>query len=170
MAVSDNVSDIIQVVSNAGPVRQDSPNVPETLTTTPNSGSTKQRNYVLNDVGALKKKMAQEKRAEDIIISKEAKNFSNVIIHMRASFFEFVKANFIHELEQSPSIVNIQNAEGVKANTESCGEAFVEYSVEITFISSDHSHTVKITAYTTTSQLMIQPVHEKPGILGYRNY
>ena len=126
--------------------------------------SSKQRNYVLNDVGALKKKVGHEKRTHDIIISKEAKDFSNVIIIMRASFFEYVKANFILELENNPFIIKIENAEGVKAVTETCGDAFVEYSLEITFSHQDNSHTVKLTAYTTTSQIMIQPLHEKPGI------
>ena len=58
-------------------------------------GKVVQRNYVLNDIGALRKKMSHEKRKHDFIISKEGKDGSNVILQMRASFFEFTKAKFI---------------------------------------------------------------------------
>ena len=124
-------------------------------------GSSKQRNYVLNDVGALKKKITHEKRLSNYTIWKEAKDCSNVVIQMRASFFEFVKACFIEELESNPNITSIENAERAKASTESNGDAYVEYSLEISFVSQSNSHTIKLTAYTTTSQLMIQPINEK---------
>ena len=150
MAVVGVTAEATEVMSSDSLIEESSSS-PQASITTPSLGTTKQRNYVLNDVGALKKKLSHEKRADDISINKEAKNHSNVIIHMKASFFEYVKANFVHELEQNPSITTIKNAEGVKAATESCGDAFVEYSVEITFTSGDHSHTVKITAYTMTS-------------------
>ena len=71
----------------------------------------RQRNYTLNDVGALKKKLTHEKRISEIAIAKEAKNFSNVVIEMKASFFEYVKASFINHLEKNPEILNIDNAE-----------------------------------------------------------
>ena len=122
---------------------------------------TRQRNYVLNDVGALKKKITHEKRLSNYTIWKEAKDCSNVVIQMRASFFEFVKACFIEELESNPNITSIENAERAKASTESNGDAYVEYSLEISFVSQSNSHTIKLTAYTTTSQLMIQPINEK---------
>ena len=74
-----------------------------------------------------------------------------------------MKFNFIQEIENNDDIVKIENAEGVKAPTETSGEAFVEYSMDITFKVKDSTHTVKITAYTTSSQLMVQPVGEKAG-------
>ena len=89
----------------------------------------RQRTYTLNDIGALKKKISHEKRKADIVIEKEAKDLSNVIIPMRASFFEHAKAFFIQDLAKHTSIINIENAEGVKASTESHGEALVEYSI-----------------------------------------
>ena len=127
------------------------------------TGIVKQRNYVLNDVGALKKKLKHENKKQEIVIGKEARDGSNVTVPMRASFFEFVKFNFIQEIENNDAIVKIENAEGVKAPTETSGEAFVEYSMDITFNVKDSTHTVKITAYTTSSQLMVQPVGEKAG-------
>merc|ERR1719233_1581517 len=60
-------------------------------------------------------------------------------------------------------IVKVDNAEGIKAATDSHGDAFVEYLMEITFKVTKHVHCVKLTAYTTTSQLVFQPVGEKSG-------
>ena len=116
------------------------------------------REYTLNDVGALKKKVVHEKRKVDIMIEKEAKDLSNVTILMRASFFEHVKSAFVPELTKHPEFVSFDNMEGVKAATESHGEAYVEYSVAITFKVNNHTHQIKITAYTTTSSIMIQPL------------
>ena len=113
----------------------DAPACNENPTDHRKKGTTRQRNYTLNDIGALKKKISHEKRSFDFMISKEAVDNSNVVIPMRASFFEFLKRNFIEDLERDPSIVNIENAERVKAATETVGDAFVEYSLEITFTS-----------------------------------
>ena len=46
-------------------------------------GHVKQRNYKLNDVGALKKKAKHETRKNDITIGREAKDFSNITVLMR---------------------------------------------------------------------------------------
>ena len=129
--------------------------------------TSKQRNYTLNDVSALKKKIQHEKRIVDIEIGKEAKNYSNVTVPMRASFFEHVKLFFIKDLLTSPDIVKVENAEVARAATESHGDADVEYTVDITFTKCEHVHSVKLTAYTTSSQLMVQPLKEKPGLLSH---
>ena len=118
------------------------------------TGTTKLKNYVLNDVAALKKKLQHEKRTTDFHISKEAKDLSNIVIQMRASFFEYMKSHLLEELESNQNILKIENAERSKAMTESSGEAFEEYSLDITFEHSGHSHSVKLTAYTTTSQIL----------------
>ena len=125
--------------------------------------SIKQRNYKLNDVSALKKKAKQENREADIEIGNEAKNLSNVTIPMRASFFEFVKAFFVKDLLNDVNILKIDNIERAKAKTDLHGDAYVEFSLEITFKASLMNHTIKLTAYTTTSQIMIQPLYEKAG-------
>ena len=137
----------------------------EVVASTSKKGTTRQKNYVLNDVGALKKKITHEKRQLDYSLAKEAKDFSNVVIQMRASFFEYVKSYFISELEDNQNITKIENAVRSKAATESSMEAYVEYSLEISFVSDVHTHSVILTAYTTTSQIMIQPINEKPGII-----
>ena len=126
-------------------------------------GNLKQRNYILNDVGALKKKLKAEVMKHEVAIGKEAKDASNITVPMKASFFEFVKAHFINDLMGYKDIVKVDNAEGVKAATENFGDAFVEYLMEITFKVNKHVHCVKLTAYTTTSQLVFQPVGEKSG-------
>ena len=61
-------------------------------------------------------------------------------------------------------MVAVQNyAEGVKAATENQGDACVEYAMEITFKASRSNHTVALIAYTTTCQLLFQPIGEKSG-------
>ena len=127
-------------------------------------GKVKQRNYVLNDAGALRKKMRHEGKKQEIAITKEAKDCSNITVAMKASFFEFVKAHFINDLEKNEDVLQIENAEGAKAGTESHGEAYVEFSMDITFKVNNHKHSIKLTAYTTSSHIMIQPIGEKSGI------
>ena len=107
--------------------------------------------------------MRHEGKKQEIAISKEAKDCSNITVSLKASFFEFVKANFIDDLENNENILKIDNAEGAKAATESHGDAYVEYSMDITFKTNLSTHTVKLTAYTTSSQLYIQPIGEKSG-------
>ena len=123
-----------------------------------------QRNYTLNDVGALKKKLKHElTRKQDYCLSKEAKNVANVVVQMRTSFFEFTKSKFVH-LRENSEILDIKNIQSAKAPTDTSGDAFVEYSVEIVFKADPNVFTIKLTAYTTTCQLMLQPVGEKNGV------
>ena len=124
-------------------------------------GKVVQRNYILNDVGALKKKIKHEARKSEYEIGTEAKGGSNIMFLMKASFFEFVKVNMIKELEENENIVNIENAEGVKVGSENSGDAYVEYSMDVSFKASEIIHDIKLTAYTTTSKIMIQPKGEK---------
>ena len=107
--------------------------------------------------------MRHENRQVEIEIGNEAKNLSCIVVPMKASFFEFVKANFIQDLAKDQDIVDIGNIERVKAPTESHGDAFVEYMIEVTFKAQEVRHTVKVTAYATSSQVMVQPMHEKAG-------
>ena len=83
---------------------------------------------------------------------------------MKASFFAFVKANFINDLADNGNIVKVDNAEGLKAATGNHGDAFVEYLMEITFKANKHVHCVNFTVYTMTSQLFFQPIGEKSGL------
>ena len=127
-------------------------------------GKVVQRNYVMNDVGALRKKLRHEARKQEFLLAKEAKDCSNVVVQMKASFFDYTKAKFIDEVQENNDINDISNGEAAKAATESSGDAYVEYSMDITFMAKDMAHTVKIIAYTTTCQIMIQPKDEQSGI------
>ena len=69
----------------------------------------------MNDLGALRKKVKHEGRKQDFIIAKEAKDASNTVIQMKASFFDFTKAKFIEDLNEHDDIDDIQNAEAAKA-------------------------------------------------------
>ena len=77
-------------------------------------GKVIQRNYVLNDVAALKKKLRAEGKKHEVTIGKEAKDASNITVPMKASFFEFVKGNFIDDLANNSNILKIDNAVGTK--------------------------------------------------------
>ena len=102
------------------------------------------------------------------MIGKKSKDSLNITVPMKTSFFEFVKANFISDLEDYVNIVRIDNAGGgAKAATESNGDAYVEYSMDITFRAQKYIHCVKLTAYSTTSQLDFQPIGEKSGPKDY---
>ena len=126
-------------------------------------GKVIQRNYVMNDLGALKKKLRQEGRKHEFSFVKEAKDGSNAVVQMKASFFDYTKAKFIEEIQQSDDIISVENAEAAKATTDSSGDAYVEYSLDIKFKANKAEHTVKLIAYTTTCQLMFQPKGEQNG-------
>ena len=88
-------------------------------------GQVIQKSYVLNDSGALKKKVRNEKRKEPFDQGTEARDGSNMVVLLKTSFFEHVKANFVNEVEKKEGIEIVQNAIGTKACTENSGEAFV---------------------------------------------
>ena len=79
---------------------------------------------------------------------------------MKTSFFEHVKAEFIKDLVDVDGIEKVENALGAKAPTENSGEAYVEYSLDITFKVKDKMYVTKLTAYTTTCRIMFQSVGE----------
>ena len=117
----------------------------EPLAKTKKKGKVIQRNYTLNDTGALRKKLKWEtSRKVDFAVAKEAKIGCNISLHMKSSFFEMVKEFFIPDLEEMDDILSIDNAEAAKAGTEGFGDAFVEYSMEISFKVENNEHTIKI--------------------------
>ena len=93
-------------------------------------GQTIQRNYVLNDIGALKKKIRHESRKDPYNQGTEARDGSNMVLLFKTSFFEYLKYNFINDLVKASGIDNVHNVIGAKVNSESSGEAFVEFSLE----------------------------------------
>ena len=117
-----------------------------------------QRNYILNDTGALKKKVRHESRKDPFDQGTEAKDGSNVVVLCKTSFFEHIKKHFIPELIRESQITSIKNAVAAKVNSDSSGEAFVEFSVEVQFTANQHDYTVKLIAYTTSCKIMCQPI------------
>ena len=121
-------------------------------------GQVIQKNYILNDTAALKKKMRQESRKEAYNMGVEARDGSNMVIETKTSFFEHIKACFINDLVKMNGIESVENAVAAKAPTENSGGAFVEYSLDITFRVKEVLYTTKLIAYTTTCRMMFQPV------------
>ena len=87
-----------------------------------NQGKVIQRNYILNDVEAIKKKIRSERRGKDLSV-KEAKDGSNIMIALKASLFEIIKSNFIRDLQEDPNVISRKNAEGLKVSTLESGAA-----------------------------------------------
>ena len=79
-------------------------------------GNVCQRNYVLNDSNALKKKVKNEKRTEPFNLGTEARNGANMVVQMKTSFFEHFKSNFINDIVKKGDIENVENALGTKVN------------------------------------------------------
>ena len=138
-----------------------------------------QRNYALNDIGALKKKLSQESNKEPYSNGKEAKDGSCFTITMRASVFERVKEGFIEDLSKDNRItkisnglaatatVNVGNGKAAVVTGNGSKVAIVEYSMDISFGMDEKAHTVKMTAYSTTSSIMLQPKGEKPELFAH---
>ena len=97
---------------------------------TKKKGKVVQRNYVMKDVGALRKSWGTK----------------------------------LKHLQKNEDIGDVENDEAAKAATDSAGDAYVEYSMDITFMANQMSHTIKFIAYTTTCQIMIQPKGEPSGL------
>ena len=81
-----------------------------------------------------------------------------MVLQFKTSFFEHLKNTFIPDLLQMKNITEVKNAIGAKASSETAGEAFVEYSLEIQFTVQDQFYSIKMIAYTTTCRIMVQPV------------
>ena len=125
------------------------------------NGNIVHRNYILNDSNALKKKLRHEGRPDPFDLGTDAKNGANVVVLLRTSFFEHVKKEFIGNLLKNKDIEKVDNGLGSKVASGNSGDAFVEYSCDISFKYQGDSYTTKLTAYTTTCKLMFQPVKGK---------
>ena len=126
-----------------------------------NQSNIQKRNYILNESNALKKKLKHENRNEPFNSGTEARDGSNVVLLMRTSFFEHTKSQFIKDITKNADIVNVDNALGSKVSSANSGEAFVEYSADVTFKLDNESYIVKLTAYTTSCTIMVQPVGQR---------
>ena len=70
-------------------------------------GNVKKKDYVLNDLEALKKKMANEKRSPEIGLTGEAVDGSCSTVGMKTSLFEYFKAVMMNEIGKDERITSI---------------------------------------------------------------
>ena len=61
-------------------------------------GQVIQKNYVLNDAGALRKKLRHETREHAFNLGVEARDGSNMVVELKTSFFAHVKSNLVKDL------------------------------------------------------------------------
>ena len=122
------------------------------------NGRTIQRGYILNNTAALKKKIRHESHRDPYDNGSETKDGSNMVVLLKTSFFEHVKGAYIKDVQCMEGITSDQNVVGTKVNSESSGEAFVEFSLDIHFQVQDVLYKIKLTAYTTTCKILFQPI------------
>ena len=127
------------------------------------------KDYILNDLEALKKKMANKKRSPEIGIYGEAVNGACTTIGMKTSLFEYSKAFMMEEIGKDARITQITPVAKVVADTIFHGEADIEYQLEIQFKVEENVHKVKVFCYTTTCNLLIQNMGGKHELKSYLN-
>ena len=159
---SPSKTEITNTSVNSGALDTNEEQTNKNICSSSGKGRVIQKNYVLNDTAALKKKLRHETRKDPFNLGTEARNGSNMVIELKTSFFEHVKAEFIKDLMTKENIKQVENALGAKASTENSGEAYVEYSLDIVFQVNDKTYSVKLTAYTTSCRVMFQPVGDPP--------
>ena len=119
----------------------------------------KKKDYVLE---ALKKKLNIENRKPEIQLVGEAKNGSCSTVSMKTSLFEYSKAFMMDIISKDERIIKVNPVRIVVAETNHNGEANVEYQLEVDFKVAENEHKVKISCYTTTCNLLIQIMGQKP--------
>ena len=113
------------------------------------------KDYILNDLEAIKKKLDNEYLQPEIQISSEAVDGANTIISMKTSLFEYAKQFLMEALKQDTRIIKAEAVKKVVAKTNFHGEADVEFQLEITFVICNIQHKVKLLCYTTTCRMMV---------------
>ena len=121
------------------------------------------KDYILNDLEALKKKLDNEHLKPEIKISNEAVDGGNTTITMKTSLFEYCKQFLMETLKKDDRIIKAEAVKKVVADTNYHGEADVEFQLEISFKVNDFEHKVKVLCYTTTCRMMVQQMEEAPG-------
>ena len=119
------------------------------------------KDYVLNDLEALKKKMNNESRNPGISITGEASNGSCTTVGMKTSLFEYSKVWMFELLSVDERIVDVIPVQKVVADSNHHGQADVEYQLEVQFIVGGHMHKVKLLCYTTTCNILVQNMDGK---------
>ena len=109
------MSSIVEVVTSSPCIQPEAP-VTSHDDSRSRPGKLIQANYILNDTGALKKKLRHETARKDPYNEgTEAKDGSNMVFLLKTSFFEHVKAQFVDDLASEENISGITNVVATKA-------------------------------------------------------
>ena len=119
------------------------------------------KDYVLNDMEALKKKLDNARRNPGIEISGEAVDSSCVTIGVKTALYEYFKSSLMEILGKDSRIANIKPIQKVIADTNFNGEASVEYQLEIIYLIDGNEHQLKILCFSTTCNIMVQNMGRK---------
>ena len=125
------------------------------------------KDYFLNDIDALKKKLDNSKRNPAIEISKEAIDGSCVTVGMKTALYEYFKACLMDDFKNHPNICVAKPVLKAVANTHMNGVADVEYQLEVSFKIGENIHQVKVLCFSTTCNMLIQNMNGKSEAKSY---
>ena len=113
-------------------------------TTSKKNANVVKKDYILNDLEAIKKKLDNEYLSPAIQITKEASNGISTTVSMKTSLFEFSKCFLMEALKKDVRVTMAEAVLKVTAETNFNGDADVEFQLEITFKIANHEHKVKV--------------------------
>ena len=102
-----------------------------------------QRNYTLNDLEALRKKMKKADLKPGISMTEESKNGGNVNIDLKTSLFKYLREMWIGDIKKFEEIKEVTPITKAQAETGSNGKVDVEYTFEVTFETKGETNKVK---------------------------
>ena len=134
------------------------------------SGETRieMKTYILDDLGALKKKWSMISHKPEIDVNGEAVNGSSINVDLKTSLFEIMKVKLTSNLNGHEEITDVSLPVTSKATARNGEEADVEYHLDITFTINEVVEKVKIKCFTTSCRMQIQGFgkHERKIHLG----
>ena len=122
----------------------------------PNGGKIEMKQYLLDDLKALKKKWSMINHKPETDVNGEASNGSSLNIDMKTSVFELMKAGLISSFKKKSDIQKVEFPTTSKAQSKNGEEADVEYHVEVTFVNNGATEKVKLKCYTTNCRIQVQ--------------
>ena len=82
-----------------------------------NAAKATKKNYVMDELEAMRKKLSFQQRTPAISIEGEAKNGVTVNIFVKTSLFEYAKANLVRNLQANNSVKDIKQTVVATANS-----------------------------------------------------
>ena len=121
-------------------------------------GSSKvlKKDYVLNDIEAIKNKLENCKRNPEIGIIGEAVDGSSTTVAVKTALFEYSRQNLISSIRKDTRTIEVIPTKQVISDTNFHGEANVEYQFEVRFKVNDFEHKVKVLCFATTCNILVQ--------------